>query len=345
MTSTSHPKRAFITGITGQDGSYLAELLLSKGYMVFGLVRRVAFEDEAHRMHRIAHLLDRIELIPGSLESFPSLYAAIKKSSPDEIYHLAAQSYVNTSFEDEFSTMNANINGTHNMLAVYRDLVPQARFYFAGTSEMFGRPSQIPQNENTPFAPRSAYGISKVAGFHLTKNYRENYGLFACSGILYNHESPRRGFEFVTRKITSHVAKIKKGLINRLELGNLDSRRDWGHARKYMEAVWLMLQQPKPLDCVICSGKTHSVREFCKIAFEYAGLNYQDYVHSVQKFYRADSTGQTLVGDPAQAENYLGWRYDLPIERLIHEMVDHDLSLVFTVRQSTKTEQIFNVMT
>ncbi|MFZ6028240.1 MAG: GDP-mannose 4,6-dehydratase [Chloroflexota bacterium] len=336
MTSEAQIKKAFITGITGQDGSYLAELLLAKGYRVYGLVRRIAFEDEAHRMHRIAHLLDRIELIPGSLESFPSLYNAIRKSRPDEVYHLAAQSYVSASFEDEFSTVNANINGTHNMLAACRDLVPQARFYFAGSSEMFGRPTQVPQDENTSFQPRSAYGISKVAGFHLTRNYRETYGLFACSGILYNHESPRRGFEFVTRKITSHVAKIKTGLKDRLELGNLEARRDWGHARKYMEAVWLMLQQPSPKDYVICSGKTHSVREFCRIAFAYVGLDYQDYVHSVEKFYRDDASGNILVGNPQQAETHLGWRYDFPFEQMIQEMVDHDLSLIRPVGHPEK---------
>lgn len=328
MTGTNQSKSAFITGITGQDGSYLAELLLAKGYRVCGLVRRVAFEDEAHRMHRIAHLLDRIELIPGSLESFPSLYNAIRKIKPDEVYHLAAQSYVSASFEDEFSTMNANINGTHNILAACRDLVPDTRFYFAGSSEMFGRPTQVPQDEKTPFEPRSAYGISKVAGFHLTKNYRETYGLFACSGILYNHESPRRGFEFVTRKITSHVAKIKRGLKDRLELGNLEARRDWGHARKYMEAVWLMLQQSEPRDYVICSGKTHSVREFCRIAFACVGLDYRDYVQSVEKFYRAEDSDKMLVGSPAQAEHSLGWRYDYPLEKMIQEMVDHDLALL-----------------
>ncbi|MFZ5758379.1 MAG: GDP-mannose 4,6-dehydratase [Thermodesulfobacteriota bacterium] len=328
MTGSNQNRSAFITGITGQDGSYLAELLLDKGYRVWGLVRRVAFEDEAHRMHRIAHLLDRIELIPGSLESFPSLYNAIRKIKPDEVYHLAAQSYVSTSFEDEFSTLNANINGTHNILAACRDLVPDTRFYFAGSSEMFGRPTRVPQDENTPFEPRSAYGISKVAGFHLTKNYRETYGLFACSGILYNHESPRRGFEFVTRKITSHVAKIKRGLKDRLELGNLEARRDWGHARKYMEAVWLMLQQPEPRDYVICSGKTHSVREFCRIAFNCVGLDYRDYVRSVDKFYRAEDSDKVLVGSPAQAENILGWRYDYPLEKMIQEMVDHDLALL-----------------
>ncbi|MCK5193190.1 MAG: GDP-mannose 4,6-dehydratase, partial [Desulfobulbaceae bacterium] len=224
-------RKALITGITGQDGSYLAERLLEKGYSVYGLVRRVAFEDESHRMHRIASILDDVELIPGSLESFPSLYNAIRTSQPHEVYHLAAQSYVSNSFEDEFSTINTNINGTHNMLAVCRDLVPECRFYFAGTSEMFGRADEIPQTETTRFHPSSAYGISKVAGFELTRNYRENYNMFACSGILYNHESPRRGFEFVTRKITSHVAKIKYGLTDKLELGNLDAKRDWGHAK------------------------------------------------------------------------------------------------------------------
>lgn len=320
----SQQKRALITGITGQDGSYLAELLLAKGYMVYGLVRRVAFEDEAHRMHRIAHLIDRIELIPGSLESFPSLYNAIRKTNPDEIYHLAAQSYVSTSFEDEFSTLNANINGTHNMLAACRDLAPRARFYFAGTSEMFGRPTRVPQDESTPFSPGSAYGISKVAGFHLTKNYRETYGIFACSGILYNHESPRRGFEFVTRKITSHAAMIKHGTKKHLELGNLDARRDWGHAREYMEAVWAMLQQNQPKDYVICTGQLHSVREFCQTAFERLGLDYREHVVSSDKFFRADS--EQLVGTPALAAKDLGWQPRISFQDLVYEMVDHDLA-------------------
>ena len=323
MMSPPHQKRAFITGITGQDGSYLAELLLSKNYLVYGLVRRVAFEDEAHRMPRIAHLLDRIELIPGSLESFPSLYGAIRKTQPHEVYHLAAQSYVSTSFDDEFSTLNANINGTHNMLAACRDLVPQTRFYFAGTSEMFGRPTQAPQEESTPFLPSSAYGISKVAGFHLTKNYRETYGIFACSGILYNHESPRRGFEFVTRKITSHAAMIKHGVKKQLELGNLDARRDWGHAREYMEAVWAMLQQKQPKDYVICTGQLHSVREFCRTAFERLGLDYREHVVSSDKFFRTDP--EQLVGNPALAAKDLGWHSRVSFQDLVYEMVDHDL--------------------
>lgn len=317
-------KTAFITGITGQDGSYLAELLLNKGYRVCGLVRRVAFEDEAHRMPRIAHLLDRLELVPGSLESFPSIYNAVKRIGPDEVYHLAAQSYVSNSFEDEFSTINININGTHHLLAACRDLAPQARFYFAATSEMFGRTTESPQNEHTPFNPNSAYGISKVAGFQLTRNYRETYGLFACSGILYNHESPRRGFEFVTRKISSHVAMIKAGLKKKLELGNLDARRDWGHAREYMEAVWLMLQQEQPQDYVIGTGHLHSVREFCREAFARAGLEYSDHVVSSDKFYRPDH--ENLVAAPDKARSELGWQSRTSFPELVREMVDHDLS-------------------
>jgi len=322
--TTQKDKKALITGITGQDGSYLAELLLDKGYEVYGLVRRVAFEDESHRMHRITHLLDRINLVPGSLESFPSLYNAIRTTAPDEVYHLAAQSYVSNSMEDEFSTLNTNINGTHNILAACRDLAPNTRFYFAGTSEMFGCPSEVPQQENTPFNPRSAYGISKVAGFQLTRNYRENYGMFTCSGILYNHESPRRGFEFVTRKITSHVAMIKLGRKDHLELGNLDAQRDWGHAREYMEAVWLMLQQENPGDYVICTGQLHSVRDFCVEAFSYVGLDYRDYVRTNEKFYRPDA--EKLVGSPAKAQATLAWRSKIPFRELVHEMVEHDLA-------------------
>ncbi len=224
-------KTALITGITGQDGSYLAELLLSKGYRVHGIVRRVAMEDPDHRMTRIRHLLPRLELRSASLESFASVYQTLARVQPDECYHLAAQSFVSYSFEDEFSTMQTNINGTHYMLAALKEVAPRCRFYFAASSEMFGKVRETPQTELTPFHPRSAYGISKVAGFDLTRNYREAYGLHATSGILYNHESPRRGFEFVTRKITSHVAKIKLGLTDRLLLGNLEAKRDWGHAR------------------------------------------------------------------------------------------------------------------
>ena len=319
-------KIAFVTGITGQDGSYLAELLLSKGYRVYGLVRRVTFEDEAHRLKRIQHLLGDIELLPGSLESFPSIYKAVVKVQPDEVYHLAAQSYVSYSFDDEFSTFNTNIGGTHHLLAACRDLVPHCKFYFAGTSEMFGSPAEFPQNESTPFMPRSAYGISKLAGFHLTRNYRENFGLFACSGILYNHESPRRGFEFVTRKITSHVAKIKYGLVDRLELGNLDAKRDWGHAKEYMEVVWLMLQQYEPSDYGIGTGVLHSVRDFCRLAFLEVGLDYKDYVHVNPRFFRKET--HTLVANSTQAEKKLGWSFQSSLENIATEMVRNDMSII-----------------
>jgi GDPmannose 4,6-dehydratase len=245
---------ALITGITGQDGSYLAELLLEKGYRVHGLVRRVALEDPEHRLWRIRHILNEIEVHSASLESFASLYRVIRSVQPMECYHLAAQSFVGYSFEDEFSTLNANINGSHYLLAAARDVAADCRFYFAGSSEMFGRASEVPQNENTRFHPRSAYGISKVAGFELTRNYREVYRMHASSGILYNHESPRRGYEFVSRKITSHAARIKLGLARSLPLGNLDAKRDWGHAKEYVKAMWLMLQQDSPGDYVVATG-------------------------------------------------------------------------------------------
>src|SRR6266849_5743216 len=234
-------RRALITGLTGQDGSYLAEHLLKLGYEIHGLVRRVALEDPSRRFTRIAHLLDRLTLHPASLESYPSIFHVISKTEFDECYHLAAQSFVAESFTDGFSTMNMNINGTHYMLAALREVRPDCRFYFAGSSEMFGKVREVPQTESTPFHPRSPYGISKVAGFDLTRNYRESYGMFACSGMLFNHEGPRRGFEFVTRKITSTVAKIKFGLASELRLGNLDAKRDWGHAADYVRAMHLML--------------------------------------------------------------------------------------------------------
>src|SRR6201988_4655918 len=264
-------KRALISGITGQDGSYLAEYLLGLGYEIHGLVRRVALEAPERRFGRIAQILDRVTLHPASLESYPSIFSIFSKHRFDECYHLAAQSFVAESFADGFSTMTMNINGTHYMLAALRELQPECRFYFAGSSEMFGNVDEVPQKETTRFQPRSPYGISKVAGFELTRNYREAYGLYASSGILYNHESPRRGFEFVTRKITSHVAKIKRGLATKLELGNLDARRDWGHARDYVQAMWLMLQQDEPDDYVVSTGRTTTIREMCRTAFEYAG--------------------------------------------------------------------------
>src|SRR2546430_2560558 len=259
-------RRALISGITGQDGSYLAEWLLAKGYEVHGVVRRVAIEDPEHRLTRLDAIRAQIKLHAASLESYASIHQVVAAVEPDECYHLAAQSFVSYSFDDEFSTLNANINGTHYLLAAVKNIVPRCRFYFAGSSEMFGKADEVPQTERTRFHPRSTYGISKVAGYELTRNYREAYGLHASSGILYNHESPRRGFEFVTRKITSHAAKIKLGLGHELRLGNLDSKRDWGHAKDYVQAMWLMLQEPKPDDYVVATGETHSVGEFCDLA-------------------------------------------------------------------------------
>lgn len=320
-------KRALITGITGQDGSYLAEFLLEKGYEVHGIVRRVAIEDPEHRLWRILHLKDRVRLHAASLESFPSIYRVFQAVKPDECYHLAAQSFVAYSFEDEFSTLNVNINGTHHMLAALRDSVPHCRFYFAASSEMFGKVAETPQRETTPFAPRSAYGISKVAGFHLTRNYREAYGIKASSGILYNHESPRRGFEFVTRKITSHAARIKLGLAKELRLGNLDARRDWGHAREYVQAMWLMLQQDEPDDYVIATGEQHTVREFADAAFSYLGLDYRDYVVIDPQLLRPADV-ETLLGDATKAKRKLGWSCQTTFQDLVREMVEADLRAI-----------------
>ena len=318
-------KRALITGITGQDGSYLAELLLEKGYEVHGLVRRVAIEDPEHRLWRIVHFKDRLHLHAASLESLPSIYRVFQAVKPDECYHLAAQSFVAYSFEDEFSTLNANINGTHYVLAALRDCAPDCRFYFAASSEMFGKVAQVPQTELTPFHPRSAYGISKVAGFDLTRNYREAYDIKASSGILYNHESPRRGFEFVTRKITSHAAKVKLGLAREVRLGNLDARRDWGHAREYVRAMWIMLQQDQPDDYVIATGEQHSVREFAELAFARLGLDYREHVVVDPQFLRPAEV-ETLLGDAAKARQKLGWTYQVPFKSLVEEMVDADLA-------------------
>jgi GDPmannose 4,6-dehydratase len=329
-------RKALISGITGQDGSYLAELLLEKDYDVHGVVRRVAIEDPEHRLWRIKHILGDVELHPASLESYPSVFRVMRAVQPDEVYHLAAQSFVSYSFEDEFSTLNTNINGTHYMLSSLREVAPGARFYFAGSSEMIGEANVSPQNELTPFHPRSAYGISKVAGFELTRNYREAYGLHASSGILFNHESPRRGFEFVTRKITSHVAKVKLGLSNELRLGNLDAQRDWGHAGEYVRAMWLMLQQDVPDDYVIATGATHSVREFLEVAFGHVGLNYKDYVVGDPQLYRpAEVT--LLLGDSSKARERLGWSYNHSFLDLVHEMVDRDLKYYESVTRGAES--------
>jgi GDPmannose 4,6-dehydratase len=319
--------KALITGITGQDGSYLAEHLLSLGYEVHGLVRRVALEDPERRFTRINHLVDRIQLHAASLESYPSLFAVVSRHPFDECYHLAAQSFVAESFADGFSTMNTNINGTHYMLAALRELRPECRFYFAGSSEMFGLVRETPQRETTPFHPRSPYGISKVAGFELTRNYREAYGIFAANGILFNHEGPRRGFEFVTRKITSTVARIKAGQASELKLGNLDARRDWGHAKDYVLAMRLMLQTDAPDDFVVASGESHTVREFCELAFAEVDLDYRDYVRVDDRFLRPAEVG-SLVGDATKARTVLGWEPTCTFPELVREMVQNDLKLV-----------------
>jgi GDPmannose 4,6-dehydratase len=317
-------RKALLTGITGQDGSYLAELLLDKGYEVHALVRRAALEDAEHRLGRIRAILDKVHLHSGSLESYPSLFKVVAKVQPDEFYHLAAQSFVSYSFEDEFSTLQGNLNGTHYSLSAIKESAPGCRFYFAASSEMFGKVREVPQRETTPFHPRSAYGISKVAGFDLTRNYREAYGMFAASGILYNHESPRRGFEFVTRKITSHAARIKLGLAKELKLGNLDARRDWGHAKEYVQAMWLILQQPTPDDFVIATGETHTVREFCQAAFEHVGLDYEKHVSIDPRFFRPAEV-DVLQGDASKAREVLGWRPTVPFADIVREMVDDDL--------------------
>jgi GDPmannose 4,6-dehydratase len=317
-------RRALITGITGQAGSYLAEHLIELGYEVHGIVRRVALEDSQRRVGRISHLLDKIVLHPASLESYPSIFHVVSHHDFDECYHLAAQSFVAESFTDGFSTMNTNINGTHFMLAALRELRPKCRFYFAGSSEMFGKVKESPQNENTSFHPRSPYGISKVAGFDLTRNYREAYGMYCVGGILFNHESPRRGFEFVTRKITSTIAQIKSGAATELRLGNLDASRDWGHAADYVRAMHLMLQQPEADDYVIATGETHSVREFCELAFSVAGLDFEQFVKTDERYYRPAEV-DLLVGDSSKARRVLGWSPRYSFSEMVREMVESDL--------------------
>tara|TARA_A200000113_G_scaffold22633_1_gene19435 strand:- start:23 stop:1003 length:981 start_codon:yes stop_codon:yes gene_type:complete len=317
-------KKALITGITGQDGSYLSEFLIKKNYKVYGLIRRVALEDETHRLWRIKHLLNKIELNSASLESYASIVKIIQKIKPDEIYHLGAQSYVAYSFEDEFSTLNTNINGTHYILSAIKDFSPKTKFYFAGSSEMFGKVQKNIQDEKTSFYPRSAYGISKVAGFELTRNYREAYNIFACTGILFNHESPRRGFEFVTRKISSSVARIKLGKQKYLQLGNIRAKRDWGHAKDYVKAMWLMLQQKKPSDFVIGTGKMHSVKDFLKLAFSIVGLDYKKYVKFNKSLLRPAEV-DTLRANYNKAKKKLKWKPSTNFNQLVKEMVEEDL--------------------
>ena len=318
-------KVALITGITGQDGSYLAELLLSKGYEVHGIVRRVALEDETHRLWRIRKILKDVNLHAGSLESYARIFNIILKIKPDEIYHLGAQSYVGYSFEDEFSTFSMNINGTHYMLSAVKEFAnKKVKFYFAASSEMFGKVKDSSQNENTAFHPRSAYGISKVTGYHLVKNYREAYNLHASNGILFNHESPRRGFEFVTRKISYGVARIKKGLQKKIKLGNMKSKRDWGHAKDYVNAMWIMLQQEKADDFVIGTGKQNSVEEFAEKAFNHVGLNYKDHIIIDQNLIRPAEV-DTLLADYTKAKKILNWEPKITFDELVSNMVEEDL--------------------
>ena len=320
-------KIALITGITGQDGSYLAEFLLKKGYSVHGLVRRVAAEDKSHRFWRLKSFINKLKIHAGSLESYASIINIITKIKPHEIYHLGAQSYIDYAFKDEFSTINTNINGTHFLLSAIKEFSPKTKFYFAGSSEMFGKVREIPQTEKTPFYPRSVYGISKVAGFDLTRNYREAYNLFCCSGILFNHESPRRGFEFVTRKITHAVARIKFGLQKDLRLGNMDAKRDWGHAKDYVEAMWLMLNRKKPDDYVISTGKHFTVRDFAKLAFELVDLDYKKYVKVEQKLYRPSEV-ESLLGNCKKAKRELKWNPKYNFKKLVEDMVKADLEFV-----------------
>ncbi len=311
---------ALITGITGQDGSYLAELLLGKGYRVVGMVRRssvVTFE-------RIQHIQDQIDIIQGDLHDQSSLMDMIEHYRPDEVYNLAAQSFVPTSWNQPVLTGEVTALGVTRMLEAIRLFSPKARFYQASSSEMFGKVREVPQRESTPFYPRSPYGVAKCYGHWITVNYRESYDLFAVSGILFNHESPRRGIEFVTRKITYNAARIKLGLAKELRLGNLDSRRDWGFAGDYVEAMWRMLNQDKPDDYVVGMGQTHSVREFCEKAFGYLDLDYQDYVIQDPRFYRPAEV-DLLVSDPSHAREKLGWEPQVSFEGLVQMMVDSDM--------------------
>jgi GDPmannose 4,6-dehydratase len=313
-------KRALITGITGQDGSYLAELLLEKGYEVYGLVRRsstITFE-------RIEHIQNKLHLIPGDLLDENSLHEAIRTSRPHEIYNLAAQSFVQTSWNQPVLTGEFTALGVTRLLEAMRHLAPKARFYQASSSEMFGNAVEVPQSESTPFQPRSPYGVAKVYGHHIAINYRESYDLFVVSGILFNHESPRRGLEFVTRKITDGVARIKLGKQDTLALGNLDAERDWGYAGDYVQAMWMMLQADTPDDFVIAAEQTHSVREFSRLAFEAVGLNWEDHVVVDERFVRPAEINQ-LVGDCSRARQKLGWSAQVGLPELVRMMVEADM--------------------
>ena len=313
-------KRALITGVTGQDGSYLAELLLEKGYEVCGMVRRASVE----KFERIEHLRERIRLAQADLLDQLSLIELVKGFRPHEIYNLAAQSFVPTSWTQPMLTAEFDAVGVTRMLEAVRLVDPTIRFYQASSSEMFGKVREVPQRETTPFHPRSPYGVAKVYGHYITVNYRESYDIFACSGILFNHESPRRGLEFVTRKVTYGVAQIKFGLARELRLGNLDAKRDWGFAGDYVEAMWRMLQQPEPDDYVVATGENHTVRELVEIAFSHAGLDWRQFVQLDSSLLRPAEV-ELLIGDPAKARDRLGWRPKVSFGELVRMMVDADL--------------------
>lgn len=316
-------KRALITGVTGQDGSYLAELLLEKGYKVFGVKRRTSDLNYGN----VEHLKNEIDFIYADMTDQTSLIHALSKSKPDEVYNLAAQSFVQTSWEQPMLTTDVDALGVTNILEAIRQVAPNSRFYQASTSEMFGKVQAIPQVESTPFYPRSPYGVAKLYGHWMTINYRESYNIYGCSGILFNHESPRRGLEFVTRKVTNAVARIKHGLQNELRMGNLDSKRDWGFAGDYVKAMWLMLQQETPDDFVIATGETHSIKELLEVAFQAVGLNYEDYVVIDPMFIRPAEV-DLLLGSPEKAKAKLGWTPSVTFEHLIHMMVSADLERI-----------------
>ncbi|MGS1118007.1 GDP-mannose 4,6-dehydratase [Castellaniella sp. UC4442_H9] len=317
-------KKALITGITGQDGSYLAELLLAKGYAVHGVVRREALEDPPRRMINLSNVLGEVELHVGAIDNHLSLYKIISETRPDECYHLASSSFVSYNFEDEFALVANNFNATHALLAGIKELVPTCRVYFAGSSEMFGDSAQSPQNELTAFNPRSVYGISKLAAFHLARNYREHHGLFVAAGILYNHESPRRGYQFVTRKISSTVAKIHLGMIDKLEIGNIDALRDWGYAPDYVTAMHAMLQSDSPEDYVVATGKLHSVRDFLSEAFGVVGLDYRSFTSINMSHFRPGES-VPLCGDANKARTKLNWNPTKTFDQIVKEMVLADI--------------------
>ncbi|MDP6983030.1 MAG: GDP-mannose 4,6-dehydratase [Candidatus Latescibacterota bacterium] len=320
---SSERRRALVTGITGQDGSYLAELLLEKDYEVFGLIRR----SSTVNFERIEHIQDDIHLLSGDLLDQNSLMVAMQHAQPHEIYNLGAQSFVPASWEQPLLTGEITALGVARILEAIRSTDPSTRFYQASTSELFGKVQESPQSERTPFYPRSPYGVSKLYAHWITINYRESYDLFACAGILFNHESPRRGLEFVTRKITHGVARIKHGLTNKLALGNLDARRDWGYAGDFVRAMWMMLQEAEPADYVIATGEDRTIREFCQVAFDAAGLNWEDHVVIDERFLRPAEV-EILKGDPSEAVDRMGWKPEVSFEQMVQMMVEHDLEVV-----------------